>query len=135
MKSLKVIGTMLGLLALLMVFLGAGLVFAEEQAIDMKNYEKLAKEGFANADGTRKIVEKTINSLDKEIKASGATDLLQREVADAKYWFKRANDMLNKCKKQIDAKKFSKELVINLNQSWQWFIKAGSAAVRASMMP
>lgn len=135
MKSLKVIGRTLGLLALLTVFIGAVLVFAEEQAIDMKDYEKLATEGYANADGTRKIVEKTINNLDKEIKASGATDLLQREVADAKYWFKRANDLLKECKKQIDAKKFSKDLVINLNQSWQWFIKAGSSAVRASMMP
>lgn len=134
MRSLEVAGIKFGLLALLVVFLAGGIAYATDQAIDMQNYEKLAQEGFANADGTRKIVEDALKKLEANMDSS-ASELLQHEVQDAKLWFKKANDLLDKCKKQMDEKKFSKELVFNLNQSWQWFVKAGSAAVRASMMP
>lgn len=135
MKNLKVTGIRLGLLTLLIACFAGGVVFAQEQAIDMKNYEKLAKEGFANADGTRKIVTKVLETISKEAEAADASNLLKDEVNDAKYWFKRANGLLAECKKQMDEKKFNKDLVINLNQAWQWYVKAGSAAVRASMMP
>lgn len=134
MRSFEVAGIKFGLLALLVVFLAGGIAYATDQAIDMQNYEKLAKEGFANADGTRKIVEDALKKLEGNMDSS-ASELLQHEVQDAKLWFKKANDLLDKCKKQMDGKKFSKELVFDLNQSWQWFVKAGSAAVRASMMP
>lgn len=135
MKSQRFLRWIVVLVALLFVTGGSGPLLAEEQAIDMQNFEKLAQEGFAQADGTRQAVQKVLDTISQEAEAAGASNMLKDEVADAKYWFKRANDLLVQCKKQMDEKKFDKNLVLNLNQSWQWFVKAGSAAVRASMMP
>lgn len=135
MKGLKRSKWTLGLLVLLTVSLAGGSVFAEDQAIGRQDYEKLVKEGFANADGTRKIVAKVLANLDKEMEAADGSDMLQDEVKDAKYWNKRANKLLDQCKKQMNAKKYDKALVLDVNQAWQYYLKAGSAAVRASMMP
>jgi len=111
-----------------------GTVGAQNQTIKMEDVEKLAKEGLANAEGTRKIVEGAIQKQEKEIAAQGASDLLKHEVEDAKFWFKKADALLAQCKKQVEEKKFTKDLVIDLNQAWRWFVEAGSAIVRASMM-
>lgn len=134
MKSQRVATWTLGLLALLMVSLVAGPAFAEEQAIGREDYEKLAQEAFANADGTKKICEGVVKKLKAQMAEFEPSDLLKHEVEDALFWFKKADELLAKCKKQMDEKKFTKELVMQLNQAWQWFIKAGSAGVRATMM-
>jgi hypothetical protein len=106
---------------------------AQEQAIKMEDLEKLANEALANAEGTKKIVEGVIQKVEKEM-PKDASALLRGEVEGAKMWFKKGDDLLAKCKKQIEEKKFTKELVIDLNQAWRWLVEAGSEIVRASMM-
>ena len=105
---------------------------AQNLAMKRTDYKALAEEGYKNAKQTKDIVAGVIKKLDASLK--DASELKKHEVADAKFWFKKADDLLMACKKKMDAGKYDKQLVIDLNQSWQWFIKAGSAAVRASMM-
>lgn len=127
------IKAVLGLVAALIFALMAGTVCAEEQAIKMEDLEKLAKEALANAEGTRKIVEGVIQKVEKEM-PKDPSPLVKGELDGAKMWFKKGDDLLAKCKKQIEEKKFTKELVIDLNQAWRWLVEAGSEIVRASMM-
>ena len=134
MKTLRLTRWALGLIAMLMVSMIPGSVLAEDQAIHMQDYEKLAKEAYANADGTKKICEGVVQKLKAQMAEVEPSELLKHEVEDALFWFKKADELLTSCKKQMDEKKFTKDLVIQLNQSWQWFIKAGSAGVRATMM-
>jgi len=134
MKHRKVGLWALGLLALLMTALVSGPVFAQDQAIKRDDYEKLSKEAFANADGTKTICLGVVKKLKAKMAEIEPSEMLKHEVEDALYWFKKADELLGKCKKQMDEKKFTKDLVMQLNQSWQYFIKAGSAGVRATMM-
>ncbi|AFM23385.1 hypothetical protein [Desulfomonile tiedjei] len=133
MKKLKAAKSVLGMITALIFVLVAGSVCAQEQAIKMEDLEKLAKEALANAEGTRKIVAGVIEKVEKEM-PKDASSLLKGEVDGAKMWFKKGDDLLAKCKKQIEEKKFTKELVIDLNQAWRWLVEAGSEIVRASMM-
>jgi len=123
----------LGLLVGLIFAWSTGMGCAQEQAIKMDDLEKLAKEGLANAEGTRKLVEGVIQKVEKEM-APDASALLKGEVEGAKMWFKKGTDLLDQCKKQVADKKFTKDLVLDLNQAWQWFIKSGAEITRASMM-
>jgi len=133
MKKPEVTKAVLGLIMALIFAWSTGMACAQEQAIKMDDLEKLAKEGLANAEGTRKLVEGVIQKVEKEMDKD-ASDLLKGEVAGAKMWFKKGADLLDQCKKQVEQKKFTKDLVLDLNQSWQWFIKAGAEITRASMM-
>ncbi|GEM_PF-1298358 len=134
MKSLKIAKWSLGLLALLMVCLAAGPLFATDQVISRTDYKKLAQEAYANADGTKKICLSVVKQLKAKMAASKPSDLLKNEVEDALHWFGKADAILVKGKKQMDENKYTKDLVLELNQSWHYFIKAGSAGVRATMM-
>jgi hypothetical protein len=133
MKKLEAMKPFLGLIVTLIFALMVGTVCAQEQAIKMDDLEKLVKEGLANAEGTRKLVEGVIQKVEKDMPKDAST-LLVGEVEGAKMWFKKGDDLLAKCKKQIEEKKVSKDLVIDLNQAWRWFVEAGSEIVRASMM-
>jgi len=118
-----------GLFLVLIVCFVAGTTLAQQA----QDYEKAAQGAYANCEATRKIVENALKGLDPKL-GSGATEGLKREVEDAKVWFKKADDLLAQSKKQMDDKKFDKDLVESLNQAWRWYVEAGSAAVRASMM-
>lgn len=133
MKKLKAIKAVLGLIAASIFALMVGTVCAQEQAIKMEDLEKLAKEALTNAEGTRKLVEGVIQKVEKGM-PKDASSLLKGEVEGAKMWFKKGDDLLAKCRKQIEEKKFTKDLVIDLNQAWRWLVEAGSEIVRASMM-
>jgi hypothetical protein len=133
MKKAIAMKAILGLIVALIFALTGGTVCAQEQAIKMEDLEKLAREALANAEGTKKIVESVIQKVEKEMPKDAST-LLKGEVEGAKMWFKKGDDLLAKCKKQIEEKKFTKELVIDLNQAWRWLVEAGSEIVRASMM-
>jgi hypothetical protein len=133
MKMPNAIKAVLGLIVTLIFALSTGMVCAQDQAIKMEDLEKLSKEALANAEGTKKIVAGVIEKVEKEM-PKDASSLLKGEVDGAKMWFKKGDDLLAKCKKQIDEKKFTKELVIDLNQAWRWLVEAGSEIVRASMM-
>jgi len=133
MKKAITITAVLGLIVGLIFTLTVGSACAQQQAIKMEDLEKLAKEGLANAEGTRKLVEGVIQKVEKGMPPD-VSDLLKGEVTGAKMWFKKGADLLDQCKKQIEAKKFTKDLVLDLNQSWQWLIKAGAEITRASMM-
>jgi hypothetical protein len=134
-KRLEVARWTFGIAAVLILSFSGGLLFAGDHAVGREDYEKLAEEEFANADGTRKIVAGVLETVSKEAAAPDASNLLKAEVADAKNRFGKADELLHKCKKRMAEKKYDKDLVMNPNQAWKWFIKAGSAAVRASMMP
>lgn len=133
MKKLETVNKVLGLIVALIFTLTVGTVWAQEQALKMGDLEQLTKEALKNAEGTRKIVEEAIQKIEKGM-SKDASDLLIGEVKGAKMWFKKGDDLLATCKKEVEAKKFTKDLVLDLNQSWQWFIKAGSEIIRASMM-
>ena len=133
MKKPKATKTVLGLIVALIFALMVSTVCAQEQAIKMEDLEKLAKEALANAEGTRKLVEGVIQKVEKEMPKDAST-LLKGEVEGAKMWFKKGDDLLAKSKKQIEEKKFTKDLVLDLNQAWRWLVEAGSEIVRASMM-
>lgn len=133
MKKAKAIAAILGTIMALVFALTAGAVSAQEQAINMEDLEKLAREALDNAEGTRKLVEGVIQKVEKDMPKDAST-LLKGEVDGAKMWFKKGDELLVKCKKQMDEKKFTKELVIDLNQAWRWLVEAGSEITRASMM-
>jgi len=118
-----------GLFFVLIACFVAGTTLAQQA----QDYEKAAQGAYANCEATRKIVENALKGLDPKL-GSGATEGLKREVADANVWFKKADDLLAQSKKKMDDKKFDKDLVESLNQAWRWYVEAGSAAVRASMM-
>jgi hypothetical protein len=120
-----------GLLVVLIACLATGMAYA--QTPSPEDLQKAVQSAYANCEATRKIVDNAIKGLDPKL-GSGATEGLKHEVADAKEWFKKADDLLAQSKKKMDEKKFDKELVENLNQAWRWYVEAGSAAVRASMM-
>ena len=121
------------ILMVTIIFIGGlSLSFAQNVATSRTDYKKLAEEGYKNAKQTRDIVAGVLKKLEPTLK--DASKLKKGEVEDAKYWFNKADKLLQDCKKRMDAGKYDKSLVIDLNQSWQWFIKAGSAAVRATMM-
>ncbi|MDQ7783508.1 MAG: hypothetical protein RDU20_11555 [Desulfomonilaceae bacterium] len=129
----KATKTVFGLIVALIFALTVGTIYAQDQAIRMDDLEKLSQEALANAEGTQKLVEGVIRKMEQEMPPD-ASNLLKGEVEGAKMWFKKGNELLAQCKKQVDEKKFSKDLVLDLNQAWQWFIKAGSEITRASMM-
>lgn len=122
-----------GLIVALVLALTVGAVCAQDQAIKMEDLEKLAREALANAEGTRKLVDGAIQKVEKDMPKDAST-LMKGEVEGAKMWFKKGDELLAKCKKQIDEKKFTKDLVIELNQAWRWLVEAGSEITRASMM-
>ena len=97
-----------------------------------EDLKALCEEGYNNAKATRDIVEKAIANVEKEI-TPDSSELKVHELEDAKFWFKKADDLFKKCEEKLKKGEYSKQLSIDLNQAWQWFIKAGSAAVRASM--
>ena len=129
MKKTEATKWFVGLFLVLIVCFVAGTTLAQQA----QDYEKAAQGAYANCEATRKIVENALKGLDPKL-GSGATEGLKREVEDAKVWFKKADDLLAQSKKQMDDKKFDKDLVESLNQAWRWYVEAGSAAVRASMM-
>lgn len=114
----------------LIACLSTGIASAQPPSDDP---QKAAQAAYANCEATRKLVDEALKKLDAKIGANGS-ESLKREVADAKEWFKKADNLLAQSKKQMDDKKFDKELVENLNQAWRWYVEAGSAAMRASMM-
>lgn len=129
MKKTKATKWPVGLLVVLIACLTIGTTLAQQA----QDYEKAAQGAYANCEATRKIVDNALKGLDPKL-GSDASKGLKGEVADAKVWFKKADDLLAQSKKKMDDKKFDKELVENLNQAWRWYVEAGSAAVRASMM-
>ena len=133
MKRPVVTIRIVGWLAILASFLMAGAALAQ-QAAPGPDYQKQAQDAIANCEGTRKIVVDSIKKVEAKASAAGASDMLKKEVGDAKMWFKKADDLLAQSKKQVDEKKIDKDVVENLNQAWRWYVEAGSAAVRASMM-
>lgn len=133
MKKPIAVRAVLGLVVALIFALSTGMACAQDQTIKMEDLEKLAKEGLANAEGTRKLVEGVIQKVEKDM-PKDASNLLKGEVEGAKMWYKKGNDLLTQCKKQVEEKNFTKDLVLDLNQAWQWFIKAGAEITRASMM-
>ncbi len=127
--SLRIVGW----LAVLTSFAIAGTALAQ-QAAPAPDYQKQAQEAIANCEGTKRIVDEAIKKVETKASAAGASDMLKKEVGDAKLWLKKADDLLAQSKKQVDEKKVDKDVVENLNQAWRWYVEAGSAAVRASMM-
>lgn len=123
-------------MVLSLLFFVTGLFFSSivvaQEAIKRTDYKALAEEGYKNASQTKEIVAGVLKKLEAQL--AEASDLKKHEVEDAKFWFKKADELLQKCKQKMDAGQYDKQLVVDLNQSWQWFIKAGSAAVRATMM-
>jgi len=105
---------------------------AYAQAIDMKDIKALCEEGYANAKPTKDIVADIIVDVGKETTAD-SSDLKKGELEDAKMWFEKADKLLKSCKTKMDKGQYTKEISLDLNQSWQWFIKSGSAAVRTGM--
>jgi len=128
-KKTKAIKWFTGLLIVLMACLTTGITLAQQT----QDYQKAAQAAYANCEATRNLVDGALKKLEPKL-GSGASDGLKREVADAKEWFKKADDLLAQSKKQMNEKKFDKDLVESLNQVWRWYVEAGSAAIRASMM-
>ena len=96
--------------------------------------QKAAESALANCEATRKLVDDAIKGQDARLKEAKPSDMLKHELEDAKMWFKKADDLLAECKKQISEKKFDTELVEKLGQVWRWYVEAGSAAIRAGQM-
>lgn len=131
MKNLITAKWLAGFLVALIACLTFEMALAQPPSTE--DLQKAAQSAFANCEATRKIVENALKGLDPKL-GSSASEGLKHEVADAKGWFKKADDLLSQSKKKMDEKKFDKDLVENLNQAWRWYVEAGSAAVRASMM-
>ncbi len=131
MKKLTAAKWSAGLLIALIACFSTGIALAQPPG--QEDFQTAAQAAYANCEATRKLVDDTIKKLEPKL-GSGASEGLKREVADAKEWFKKADDLLTQSKKKMDEKKFDKDLVENLNQAWRWYVEAGSAAVRASMM-
>lgn len=106
--------------------------YAQQQTIDMKDMKALCEEGYANASQTRDIVADAIKNVESEM-TNESSDLKIGELKDGKEWFERADEVLKDSRAKMDKGEYSKDIVLDLNQSWQWFIKAGSAVVRAGM--
>jgi len=121
-------------LAFIMVMvLGAPLpAMAQQEAIGRTDYKALCEEAYKNAKQTRDIVAGVAEKLKKIL--PNASELQANEINDALFWFNKAENLFNKSKEKMDKGEYSKELSIDLNQAWQWYIKAGSAGVRATMM-
>ncbi len=131
MKDLSAAKWTAGLLVVLIACFTAAIALAQPPTAE--DPQKEAQSAYANCEATRKLVDDAIKKLDAKVGA-GASEGLKHEVADAKEWFKKADDLLAQSKKKMDEKKYDQELVENLNQAWRWYVEAGSAAVRASMM-
>lgn len=119
----------------LILFLSVGLInpaFPQKQSIEREDYKALCEEGYKNAKGTKDILVTLIAKVEKEI-GPDTSAMKKKEVEDAKFWFNKADKLLTESKIKMDKGEYTKDLSIDLNQSWQWFIKAGSAIVRASM--
>lgn len=121
---------MIGLV--LIAMLGVAVSGHAQQAIDMKNMKALCEEGYANASQTRDIVAGAIKTVESEMNKE-SSDLKIGELKDGKEWFERADKVLKDSRAKMDKGEYTKDIVLDLNQSWQWFIKAGSAVVRAGM--
>ncbi len=128
MKETKATRWIVGLVVALMACLTAQMTFGQQ------DYQKAALAAYANCEATRKLVDDSLKKLDPKLGSATASEGFKREVADAKEWFKKADDLLAQSKKKMDDKKFDKDLVENLNQAWRWYVEAGTAAVRAGMM-
>jgi hypothetical protein len=127
-KETKATRWITGLVVALIACLAAQTIFGQQ------DYQKAALAAYANCEATRKLVDGSLKKLDPKLSSGSASEGFKREVADAKEWFKKADDLLAQSKKRMDDKKFDKDLVENLNQAWRWYVEAGTAAVRASMM-
>ncbi len=120
-------------ISIALIFTGAFMLVTPVKAqVEREDLKALCEEGYNNAKVTRDIVAQAIAKVEKEI-TPDSSELKVKEVEDAKYWFKLADDLFKKCEEKLKKGEYSKQLSIDLNQAWQWFIKAGSAAVRASM--
>jgi len=126
----KKIGFVIGFA--LIFILGMALTSQAQMAIDMKDIKSLCEEGYANASQTRDIVASAIKNVEKEM-TGHSSELKMGELNDGKEWFEKADKLLEATHAKMEKGEYTKEMVIDLNQSWQWFIKAGSAVVRAGM--
>jgi len=130
MRRISSLSLMALILILSMVLLNPA--FAQKQAIEREDYKSLCEEGYKNAKGTKDIVAGVIAKVEKEI-GPETSAMKKDEVDDAKMWFNKGDKLLTESKAKMDKGQYTKDLSIDLNQSWQWFIKSGSAIVRASM--
>lgn len=130
MKKLISISVMT--LAVVMVLGIAVSAMAQSEIIGREDYPALCKEGYRTSKETRDIVVGVAEKL-KTLRPN-ASVLLADEIDDAMFWFNKAEAIFNASKAKYDKKQFSKDLAMDFNQAWQWYIKAGSAGVRATMM-
>jgi len=128
----KVVSISILILAVVMVLGFTVSAMAQSEIIGREDYKALCEEGYKNAKQTRDIVAGVAEKLKKIF--PNASELQANEINDAMMWFNKAEDLFNKCKEKMDKGEYTKELSIDLNQAWQWYIKAGSAGVRATMM-
>ncbi|MCK9262359.1 MAG: hypothetical protein WDA72_01925 [Desulfomonilia bacterium] len=124
------IGLMVGFA--MIVALGLATVSHAQQAIDMKDLKALCEEGYANASQTRDIVANGIKAVGAEI-TNESSELKKGELEDGKFWYEKANKLLDSSRARMDKGEYTKDLNIDLNQAWQWYIKAGAAVTRAGM--
>jgi hypothetical protein len=62
------------------------------------------------------------------------SDLTVEEWEDTQNQLTRASELYEKCKAKLENKEFNKQLFLNLEETWQLFVKVGSAGVRTKKM-
>ncbi len=125
MKTLKV-----PIAVLLLAVAGRALTGApaRQQEADLK---AKAQKWIAQADSAKVLVE---GVLADAVKAGAEKHAVAKDnVVDARYWLGEAGKALKSAKEAYEAGDFKKAATMG-NMAWQYYVKAGSAAVRASKL-
>lgn len=76
----------------------------------------------------------TLESVFAEVVKGPKNRIIEDEIKDASNWKTKGDKLLEKCEKLYVKKKFTKELVLDLEKVWQYYVKAATAGLRAQMM-
>ncbi len=128
MKRLKSAQLLNILLILFVSILLASPAYSQykEKKFELKDCEMKYK----NCLDTKKIVDSVI----KDVRSKKMSDLVKGEIEDAEMWLGKAVKYMDKVKKEMDEKKHcTYQMTVDLDQAWQWLVKAGVAAVRGQI--
>lgn len=109
----------------------SGRVFADAPALQQEDPKAKAAKWIAQADSTRELVESVLAGAIE----AGAEDhaVAKDQVKDAQHWMGEAAKALASAKESFAAEDYVKAGNLG-NMAWQYYVKAGTAAVLANKL-
>ena len=119
---------------MLTVLLGAALVTAAPQDKSETDWDAKITKKQAEIEDLIKILNPVVAAVTEALEAGRTNEIIEEDWADAVHQLTTANDMYSASKERIEKGERTKLLFLNMENAWQYYVKAGVAGVRAKAM-